>query len=181
MSTKSGLTEGSANGGGTNIVTEYMKALPLVMYFWMPGVPQARLDGESGCPRAWRLIILLFIAKCQNPDAFKAFRGTALLERLPKLFAATLRVVRSLMSFATTFAVLTYISFTLTVPNNPSDFLLLTNPSRQHALTLVTTHHLYHTIHYNPIHRATLARDTLSDATLRRAGTAAVSRARASE
>ena len=90
LEAKGSLTSGTSNGGGTLIVNEHLKSLPLTFWFWTLGVFRSRHAGEMPFPDAWRLILIFFIAKVRFPSEFKTIRGIALLDALAKLFIGVL-------------------------------------------------------------------------------------------
>ena len=78
---RGGLNSGKVSGGGTPLVNEWIKSMPVTLLFWLVDVFNKRMLGQKiEVMQNWLLLILILLRKDPRACKFGDFRGIALLE-----------------------------------------------------------------------------------------------------
>ena len=88
---RSRLGRGSANGGISGVVNEWLMSLPTCMIFWLIVVFNPRMRGDVVEPMvSWLTMILIMLQKIRCPQSMGQFRGIGLLDCLGNKYVATI-------------------------------------------------------------------------------------------
>ena len=88
---KTGLTKGTASGGGSRLTSDMLCVLPLTLCFYFLEICKQRYFGGEEliqAPTSWHHILLIFLNKVGLPSRFTQFRGIALLDAMAKWYMA---------------------------------------------------------------------------------------------
>ena len=93
---RSGLNSGKASGGGSPLVNEWIKSMPVTLMFWFVEVFNACMLGQKiEVMQSWQLLILILLRKNPRACKFGDFRGIVLLECMSKFYmSVVMNVVR---------------------------------------------------------------------------------------